>query len=70
MHSSRATYVGGDRTDSQFPRWGSMGLAWAASGFDDPESIEFGAYLFQPDGCRNAYYCDPKKDLVFEYGRR
>ncbi len=39
------------------PSFGAIGSAWPASGYDDPESAEQGAYLFQPDGDENAYYC-------------
>lgn len=50
----------------QQPTTGSKGIAYAAHGFDDPESAEYGAYLFQPDGDENAYYCDPERDLILE----
>lgn len=60
----RATYVSG--SECSYPPNGSKGIAFAAGGFDDPESAECGAYLFQPDGDENAYYCDPHTDLLFE----
>lgn len=58
---SRATYVG---TCAE-PAPGTAGDAFPASGHDDPASCEYGAYLFQPDGCEYAFYCDPVTDLVF-----
>lgn len=39
------------------PHDGQRGLAWRASGHYDPESVEFEAWLFQPKGDDNAYYC-------------
>jgi hypothetical protein len=50
--------------DVQEPAYGVVGEAWPASGYSDPNSCEYGAYLFQPDGCENAYYCDPERDLA------
>lgn len=55
----RAKYIG----DCQVPAPGSVGTCCPASGHDDPESCEEGAYLFQPDGDENAYYVDPQRDL-------
>jgi hypothetical protein len=52
---------------SDIPRKGAMGEAFPASGHDDPESCEQGAYLFQPDGEKDAYYVDPMTDLVFAW---
>ena len=43
--------------DCDFPPNGTRGTAFPASGHTDPESCEFGAWLFQPDGEENAYYC-------------
>jgi hypothetical protein len=60
---NRATFIA---LDSEVPARGVTGIAFAAGGFSDPESAEFGAYLFQPDGDENAYYCDPQIDLSFE----
>lgn len=57
----RATYIGA----CAVPAPGSAGDAFPASGHDDPESVECGAYLFQPDGCEDAFYVDPVTDLVF-----
>ena len=55
----RATWIG-----TAFQK-GAKGTAWAASGFDDPNSAEYGAYLFQPDGQpdgdESAYYCNPEE---------
>lgn len=62
----RATF---HAADCQFPPSGSQGFAWPAGGFDDPESAEHGAYLFQPDGDDSAYYCDPITDLTFAGAR-
>lgn len=38
---------------------GTPGTVWQASGYNDPESIECGAWLFQPDDeiDEGAYYC-------------
>lgn len=49
--------------ETQVPPPGTHGVAWPAGGFNDPESCEQGAYLFQPDGEERAYYCDPEHDL-------
>lgn len=64
---TRATFVG---SNASFPAGGSKGIAFAAGGFDDPDSAECGAYLFQPDGDENAYYCDPERDLIFQAARQ
>jgi hypothetical protein len=61
--SKRATFVA---ADCQFPPNGTKGTAVAASGFSDPESAEYGAYVFAPDDEEAAYYCDPVTDLVFD----
>lgn len=54
MASFRATYLSG--SDNSTPKCGAVGFAAVASGHDDPESAEYGAYLFTPDGDVNAYY--------------
>lgn len=58
----RATFVGSPASGIV---WGTCGIAWGATGFDDPASAECGAFLFQPDGEQIAYYCDPDRDLSF-----
>lgn len=55
----RAQYVG----NCVVPGPGTIGAAWPADGHDDPESCQYEAYLFQPDGDENAYYVDPVRDL-------
>lgn len=65
----RVIYRGEDRLrgfKGDTPEPGSSGVAWPAFGFDDPESAEQGAYLFQADGDENAYYVDPERDLIFD----
>lgn len=46
------------------PANGTLGTAFPASGCDDDSSPEYGAWLFQPDGSEDAYYCDPTSELV------
>lgn len=47
-----ARYIG---FDPQFN--GSTGLVSEAGGFYDPESAEYGAFVFQPAGYEIALYC-------------
>lgn len=56
---SRFEYIG----TCAVPAPGSQGEAWPAPGHDDPESCQYGAYMFQPDGDEHAYYVDPETDL-------
>ena len=55
----RYEYIG----DCQIPAPGSQGEASPAPGHDDPESCQYGAWMFQPDGEDGAYYVDPVRDL-------
>lgn len=48
------------RQDVDIPRHGSRGIAWRVPGAPDSS-----AFLFQPDGDTNAYYCE-ESDLDFE----
>jgi len=54
----RAEYIGWDPALK-----GRIGNCAPASGHDDPESIEEGAYFFQADGDEDAAYVDPETDL-------
>ena len=49
---ARAKYIG----DSQIPKPGSVGLVEVAHGHGDPDSAEYEAFLFTPDGDENSYY--------------
>ena len=44
--------------DTQQLSFGQEGIAFRASGYHDPESAQFLAWLFRPNGDENAYYCD------------
>lgn len=57
--ATKYEYIG----DCQKPSPGSVGEAWPAEGCDDPESCQYGAWLFQPDGDQDAYYIDPVRDI-------
>ncbi len=62
--TDRAKYVG---VDTDCPKHGDEGIAYPADGYNDPSSCEYEAYLFMPDNDPEglAYYCDPRRDLVF-----
>lgn len=49
---NRFRYIGCDSTFNGF-----TGTVFEASGFNDPESAEYEALLFQPDGHEIALYC-------------
>ena len=49
--------------------FGQEGVVFKAGGYDDPESAGYLAWLFQPNGDENAYYCEYKDfDIVEEDG--
>ena len=48
----KATYCG----TCMIPGNGTVGTIYKAGGFYDPDSAEYEAYLFQPDGEEDAYY--------------
>lgn len=49
----------------QVPARGSKGVAWPATGYNDPGSAAYGAWSFRPDGDENAYYVG-ENDLTFD----
>jgi hypothetical protein len=61
MTTQTATYVG----DCSQPAPQSKGIAYPASGFYDPQSAAYGAWLFKPNGDENAYYVN-EDDLRFD----
>ena len=56
MSAYRAVW---NRKDSQQPPPGARGEIFKASGYADPESVEYLAWMFVPDDePEAAYYCD------------
>lgn len=45
------------------PSQGAIGDAGPAAGCDDADSLESGAWIFQPDGEDSVYYVDPERDI-------
>ena len=41
-----------------WPELGCTGIVWQANGHYDPESIEYKAWLFEPDGDEGAVFCE------------
>jgi hypothetical protein len=51
----RHIYIGRDFPDLKY---GKTGVAFYNPGFDDPQSIEYGALSFYPDGDAIGYYVE------------
>lgn len=59
MIPTKTYYAASMRQDVDTPRHGARGSAWRV-----PGAVDSRAFLFQPDGDPNAYYCE-ESDLAF-----
>lgn len=56
-------------SNTQDLRFGQEGIAFKASGHHDVESAEYLAWLFQPNGREEAFYCEYNElELIEEDG--